>query len=500
MVALRIAEGTVPYEVAPPDTAWLGEPPPEPVNESELSWIWAGQRYPAGALGLVDGRSLRVVNPGRPGGGAGPDFLDAVLEIDGVRVRGDVELHVRSSGFRAHGHDADPAYDGVALHVVFRADEGSSTRLSSGVEAPVAAFAPWFDSRRDELQRWLGAEPLWREPCREAVTRLGREGVRSRLREAGLRRFEAKAGALRALAVQEGEPEAVWRTLFDIMGVGGDRDGFRRLAAAFPERLAQRVMAAGEGDEAGSLASALCRVAGLAGYYESTGGLPARLRPSLVSSGRPANRPERRLAGIATLCVRAGSDLPAFVMGTVSEADTARDLVAAWQVTARGAALIGPDRARELALNLALPFAAGEPGLRSQAEALLDGLGAAPAYGKTVFLERNLSGEPGRLVRGALAQQGLLAFLGEWCSRGGCGRCPLSSAGLRPRSPRRPSPVRRHRQGTPATEALPTSPRRLRPTPLSLRGEGTPATGWATSPPVAAATTPSAPPQKGGDC
>ena len=54
----------------------MGEPPVEPVSESELSWIWAGQRYPAEALKLVDGRGLRIVNPGRPGLGSGPDFLD----------------------------------------------------------------------------------------------------------------------------------------------------------------------------------------------------------------------------------------------------------------------------------------------------------------------------------------------------------------------------------------------------------------------------------------
>ena len=165
LIARRIAEEPVRYAVTGGAASWLGEPPPEPLNESELSWIWGGQRYPVGALQMVDGRALRVVNPGRPGLGAGPDFLDAVVEIDGVTVRGDVELHVRSSGFRAHGHDRDPAYDGVALHVVFRADDGAETGLSNGCRAPVAAFAPWFDTRRDELQRWLGAEALWQEPA-----------------------------------------------------------------------------------------------------------------------------------------------------------------------------------------------------------------------------------------------------------------------------------------------------------------------------------------------
>ena len=405
----------------------LGEPPPEPINESELSWIWAGQRYPAGALGLVDGRALRVVNPGRPGGGAGPDFLDAILEIEGTSVRGDVELHVRSSGFRAHGHDTDPAYDGVALHVVFRADEGALTRLSSGGQAPVAAFAPWFDNRRDELQRWLSTEALWRPPCCDATRRLGEDRVRAVLREEGSKRFDTKARALRALAVEVGEDEALWRALFDTLGVGGDREGFRRLALAFPERLAREV-ACGAGAEAALALGAALEYAG--GVAEGTGpweGLPRPLRPGLAASGRPANRPQRRLAGLAALYVRAGGDLPAFVRRSTGEAETAKALVTAWQVSRGGVALIGPDRAREIVLNVALPFATGDAALRERAGSLLAGLGVGPVYGKTAFLEHHLRGASGRrLVGGALEQQGLLAYLGEWCSRGGCGRCPLS--------------------------------------------------------------------------
>jgi hypothetical protein len=101
--------------------------------------------------------------------------------------------------------------------------------------------------------------------------------------------------------------------------------------------------------------------------------------------------------------------------------------VTAWQVTHGGVALIGPDRARELTQNLVLPFAALDPALRDQAQTLLAGLAAGAAYGKTAFLEANLRAPGGRrLVRTALEQQGLLAFLGQWCSQGGCGRCPLS--------------------------------------------------------------------------
>ena len=377
---------------------------------------------------MVDGRALRVVNPGRPGLGAGPDFLDAVVEIDGMTVRGDVELHVRSSGFRAHGHDRDPAYDGVALHVVFRADDGAETGLSNGCRAPVAAFAPWFDTRRDELQRWLGAEALWQEPCRDAVWRLGEDEVRGALREAGRRRFRARVQGLRSQVAEAGEEETLWRGLFDVIGVGGDREGYRRLAAAFPASLARELVAAHDGEEASSLlASAMVYVAGLGEASDLPAGLPAPLRPAVASSGRPANRPERRLRGIAALFVRGHRALAPLVRESVAKAPSVKALVTAWQVSQRGLALIGPDRAREIVLNLVLPFVASDAVLGERAAALVDELGAAPAYGKTAFLESNLRSAAGkRLVRRAVEQQGLLAFLGEWCSRGGCGRCPLS--------------------------------------------------------------------------
>jgi hypothetical protein len=425
---------SIAYEVAATGCSgaggrWAGEPPPEPLSESELSWIWAGQRYPAGALQLVDRRGLRVVSPGRPGGGAGPDFLDAVLEIDGLTVRGDVELHVRASGFRAHGHDRDPAYDGLALHVVFRADDGPATRLASGGAAPVAAFAPWLEGRTEELQGWLAAEALWREPCRDALGRLGEADVRAALRAAGRQRFEAKVAALQAAVAEIGEAEAVWRALLDALGVGGDRDGFRRLATAFPAALARSLIAAAAPEAAADrLAAALTWVAGLERPPPvESAALPARLRPALAGSGRPANRPERRLAGLAALYARCGGDLPGAVRASVGAADAAKRLVTAWQVARGGVALIGPERARELVLNVVLPFAAGDPALRERALGLLEGIGAGATYGKTAFLEANLRPPGGRrLARTALEQQGLLALLGEWCSRGGCGRCPLS--------------------------------------------------------------------------
>jgi len=399
-----------------------------PLSEAELALIWAGQRFPPEALSTPDGRGVRVLHPGRRNAGAGPDFRDAIVLIAGEERRGDVELHLRASAFRGHGHDRDPAYDGLALHAVYLADEGPETRLSSGGSAPVAAFAPWLARRRAEVERWLTAPALWREPCRDAQQRLGPAAVEAALAAAGEGRFAGRAARLAQDVAGVGAEAALWQALFDALGVGGDRAAFRHLAELCTPALARSVAAAGGRND--GLEAALLALAGLRPASAPLAALlPAGLSPPLARTGRPANRPERRLAAFARLYARAEGDLAGFAVASVVGAESARELVAAWQVGGpdKVGALLGRERARELVVNVVLPFVATRAELRPKAASLLAEMPAAPPYGKTRFLEANLRRADGwRAAGSALAQQGLLAYLGEWCSRGGCGRCPLS--------------------------------------------------------------------------
>jgi hypothetical protein len=229
---------------------------------------------------------------------------------------------------------------------------------------------------------------------------------------------------MRASIDQRGEAEALWCALLDVLGQGGDREGFRRLA----DRLTWR-RAATTGD---ALAAMLLWVAGLGppsspptaahpDALQETEALEhlVPLRPGLAVTGRPANHPGRRLRGLAALTGRARGDLVAYARHTVATAIRPKTLVAAWQAGCPpGPALIGPGRARELVLNAVLPFTAVSPSLQDASRALLAQLPPGLAYGKTRFLESNLNAVDGRrLAKSALHQQGLLAFLQEWCSR-----------------------------------------------------------------------------------
>jgi hypothetical protein len=205
-----------------------------PISERELAEIWEGQRFPPQALASVDGQPLTVLYRGLRGRGPGPDFRDAVIQTPADILRGDVELHLRASDFRRHGHHRDPAYDGLALHLVYRADEGPHTLLAGGRPVPIAALAPWVERRSEEIRRWLERPALWREPCRSAPARMGDAAVAAVLDRLGDIRFRRRTAELRRALRGEEPEEVLYRALIEALGYGGNRKRSASLPGGCP--------------------------------------------------------------------------------------------------------------------------------------------------------------------------------------------------------------------------------------------------------------------------
>jgi len=98
-----------------------GAVPPEKL----LQAVWLHQRLLRDQLRTTDGRTLRVLHPGFVSVEGGPDFRGAVLQIDrAAPISGDVEIDLLPAGWHAHGHDTNPHFKNVILHVVWDATPG----------------------------------------------------------------------------------------------------------------------------------------------------------------------------------------------------------------------------------------------------------------------------------------------------------------------------------------------------------------------------------------
>ncbi|MTB49650.1 DUF2851 family protein [Lewinella sp. W8] len=92
------------------------------MREAFLHFIWRTGRFDLRQLRSTTGQDIQIHQFGAPNEDGGPDFLAAQVSIDGLQWAGQVEMHLNSSEWYDHGHERDPAYDNVILHVVLRED------------------------------------------------------------------------------------------------------------------------------------------------------------------------------------------------------------------------------------------------------------------------------------------------------------------------------------------------------------------------------------------
>lgn len=92
------------------------------MQERLLHTIWQYSLYNSAQLKTVDGKDVTIIHTGRYNRDAGPDFLEATIKVDDVKLVGHIEIHVNSSDWNKHGHQHDDAYKNVILHVVYQHD------------------------------------------------------------------------------------------------------------------------------------------------------------------------------------------------------------------------------------------------------------------------------------------------------------------------------------------------------------------------------------------
>ncbi len=92
------------------------------IPEKLLHYIWQHQYYQHTNLVTDDSDTLQIFNPGIYNLNQGPDFTDATIRINNIKLAGNIEIHVNSSDWKAHQHEYDANYNTVILHIVWNND------------------------------------------------------------------------------------------------------------------------------------------------------------------------------------------------------------------------------------------------------------------------------------------------------------------------------------------------------------------------------------------
>jgi hypothetical protein len=229
-------------------------------SERLLQQIWFHQRLQRDALRTLDGRPLTILHPGFWNHAAGPDFRQAVLQFgDDAPCSGDVEVDLRAAAWHQHGHDRNPTYTQVRLHVIWQGASPEAAGVELPPPRPVAgaaeilpargagslpahgplptlALADVLDAPLEELREWLGDEATQglltarTGACAPPLEQLPATGLPTLLEQAAFTRLRLKADQLAARARQAGWGQALWEAAFGALGYKHNVWPLRRLA------------------------------------------------------------------------------------------------------------------------------------------------------------------------------------------------------------------------------------------------------------------------------
>lgn len=277
-----------------------------------MHYVWTTRLFPQNNLTTVDGRSLQIINPGVVNNGAGPDFFNATVIIDGQTWVGNVEIHIRASDWHRHRHTDDPAYQTVILHVVEIDDmpiyRNSGEVIPQFVMKCRADLSATFHSLAD-----LSPDTL---PCVDAIKQIPQIFMTDWITALGYERLHEKVERINRLVDDNAGDwnEAGYITIARALGFGTNSEPFERLARATPLRILRR-----HADDRLIVESILLGQAGLLSHLEGNAAYAERLTTEYAffaakfgikapsdlgwkfSRLRPQNSPTRRISYLAGL-------------------------------------------------------------------------------------------------------------------------------------------------------------------------------------------------------
>ena len=200
-----------------------------------MHYVWQHRLVLASDMITTDGERVEVIDPGTLNQDAGPDFFNAKVRIGGEMWCGNVEMHLRASDWKRHGHDDDAAYQSVILHVV--GAEDCRVQVAGGRKLPqmIMRCAPDFNER----YRAMVDKPTDRLACYTELSSTPGIYVTDCLTAMAFERLYEKADRIVALSRRLlGQwHEAVYVTMARALGFGLNSEPMERLAISVPLRF-----------------------------------------------------------------------------------------------------------------------------------------------------------------------------------------------------------------------------------------------------------------------
>lgn len=210
------------------------------ISEALIWHIWREQLSKLKHLKLTDGRTVRIHHPGILNADSGPDFLGAELSYGpGGRLRGDVEIHLRPSDWYRHGHDQDPRYNRVVLHVVMWTDNSlTMVRKYNRQYIPTLILSRHLQESLPHLRNiYQNKQQIDNKkvyPCQSVIDTANQKDIQNILYTAGHTRFEKKSEDMVHRMGRVSSEQTLYEYTMRTAGYAKNTESFHELARRLP--------------------------------------------------------------------------------------------------------------------------------------------------------------------------------------------------------------------------------------------------------------------------
>ncbi len=198
------------------------------MQEEFLHFIWQFQLFSKSDLKTRSGKKLLVLDPGQHNSDAGPDFLNARLQLNELEWLGHVEIHTKASDWYRHGHQDDPNYNSVILHVVQEDDQQIriNEEYLESLSLKGLIKIGYLDSYKSLIKENKDI------PCKRYFKEENQVPLRSMMDRLMHDRLERKSSEfLQTLEKKNGDwEEAIFQTLAKGFGFKKNQHGFEKLS------------------------------------------------------------------------------------------------------------------------------------------------------------------------------------------------------------------------------------------------------------------------------
>lgn len=446
------------------------------IDENFVSHIWDSGHFAKDALRTKDGRNLEVIYHGEKNDDSGADFHNAEIRIDGRICKGDVEIHVKNSHWRAHRHHTNPRYNSAILHVAMWDDSISLlTRKQNGEYIPTLVLYDYLEGSIGKL--WKTIENGEEKPtlCRGKVKAMTLEAIGAVLDRAGMDRFLLRTQVFqKRLEHLEGkdEDQLLYEGIMEALGYSKNKEPFLQLAQKTPLKIL-----VGQSPE--KIQAILLGVAGLlpsqndrkVKFDEETEEYVNRIeeiwklflpqpddtqmsREQWEFKVRPVNFPNKRIAGMSYILSDCDGEPNTSLLATfrsafssVKTTQNLRDMLVRsasgyWteHYTLGGRRhketpfLIGHNRADDIVINVILPVIFGHAQrwehreLQQTAKAVYASHGKLQDNRTTRYVANRIlhdNEQHDSVINSAMRQQGLIHLYKNFCAVRNCENCLL---------------------------------------------------------------------------